>query len=378
MQKKKNDKALILVVPCDQLINDLQAFHEAIIKGLETASSGGIVTFGIKTSRPETGYGYLETAKSSDDIPKRVLKFVEKPHKELAEKMFKSKNFLWNSGIFLFRVETMINLFKDSLPNTFKLVCDAVDNGYRDLNFYKLEASTWNSCNSVSFDYAIMEKISNIFTVPFLKDWNDLGAWDTVWQNMEQDQNGVALSEQAHAIECKNSLIRSESIDQQIVGIGLDNIVAVAMPDAVLVANMNEVQKVGHAVEMLKSKNVYQSEESPKDMRPWGWFEVLESKEFFKVKKINVNPGAALSLQSHRYRNEHWVIVKGEAKVKIDNQEKTLLSGESIYIPAGTKHRVENEQKEPLIFIEVQTGTSFSEDDIVRYEDLYSRTQMKQ
>ena len=218
-----------------------------------------------------------------------------------------------------------------------------------------------------------MEKAKNLVAIPYPFGWSDLGNWDSVWRESKRDQHGVALSKNAHAIECRNSILRSESNSQEIVGLGLEDIVAITTPDAVLIANKNKSQDVKKVVEYLKSKNISQSEMFIKDYRPWGSFEILSEGPGFKVKKICVNPGAALSLQSHKHRSEHWVVVEGSAVVTIDKSEKIIRAGQSTYVPLGSKHRLKNQENEPLTIIEVQIGIYLGEDDITRYEDIYSR-----
>ena len=207
----------------------------------------------------------------------------------------------------------------------------------------------------------------------FLSKWSDLGDWDAVWNDINKDASGVALSRGAHSIECSDTLLRSESLGQQIVGLGLNNIIAIAMPDAVLVMQKDKAQDVKKVVELLKINNISQAETSPKDYRPWGWFESLVLGQSFQVKRIFVKPGAALSLQSHKYRSEHWVVVEGIAKVTVNEEVKFISEGQSVYIPLGAVHRMENTSKKPMVLIEVQTGSYLGEDDIVRYEDLYAR-----
>ena len=218
-----------------------------------------------------------------------------------------------------------------------------------------------------------MEKAKNLVAIPYSSGWSDLGNWDSVWQESKQDDDGVALSQNAHAIECKNTLLRSDSKNQEIVGLGLEDIVAISTQDAVLVANKNKSQDVKKVVEYLKSKNISQSEEFVKDFRPWGSFEILSEEIGFKVKKISVKPGAALSLQSHKHRSEHWVVVEGSAVVTIDESVKVIGPGQSTYVPLGSIHRLENKEKNILTIIEVQIGAYLGEDDIIRYEDVYSR-----
>ena len=227
---------------------------------------------------------------------------------------------------------------------------------------------------SISIDYAIMEKAKNLIAVPFKSKWTDLGDWNAVWKELDPDEKGMVTMGDPVDIGCKNSLLRSEKKSQKLVGIGLENIIAIAMPDAVLVANKDRVQDVKYAMEELKKNDVSQAFGFARDNRPWGWFEILLRGEGFQVKKIQVKPGGVLSLQSHRYRSENWVVVQGQAKATVEENVKYLSEGESIYVPVGAIHRLENEQEEPIVLIEVQTGSYLGEDDIIRYEDIYERS----
>lgn len=372
---RKDQHAVMLVAPSDHSIPNTTAFHKAISSGIPEVFKGNMVTFGVKPSRPETGYGYLELAHETLDqnASSNVVRFVEKPDLELAKKMQLAGNFVWNAGIFLFRAEDMIAAFRKYEPILFELVIESVKNSSVDLGFLRLAEEPWCKLPNISIDYAIMEKAHNLVVVPYNSKWSDLGGWDSVWLENNPDNSGNVLSENAHEIECSNCLLRSESSKQQIVGLGLDNIVAIAMPDAVLVANKDRSQDVKHVVTMLKSNNLMQSEVYPKDHRPWGWFECLVLGDRFQVKRIYVKPGAALSLQSHNHRSEHWIVVEGTAKVTIEGTTKLLNEGESIYVPRQAKHRMENPYTVPMILVEVQIGTYLGEDDIIRYEDVYDR-----
>ena len=220
-----------------------------------------------------------------------------------------------------------------------------------------------------------MEKADNLTVVPFAAGWSDLGGWDAVWRESKADANGVVASGNATAIDCRDSLLRSEDDSLAVVGIGLQDVIAVAMPDAVLVADASRAQDVKLAVAALKEKGAKQATEFPMDHRPWGWFESLVVGERFQVKRIHVHPGAALSLQSHHHRSEHWIVVEGTAKVTVDNEVKLVTENQSVYIPLGSVHRMENPGKLPMVLIEVQTGSYLGEDDIIRYEDVYARGQ---
>ncbi len=371
---KTDPEATILIAPSDHIIPDTLAFHTAIFQGLKEIANGRIVTFGITPTRPETGYGYLELSSTSSGGAVPLKRFVEKPDTEAAKAMLVSGTYLWNAGIFLFRAKDMIAAFKAHAPELMDPVSDAIGQGHIDLGFFRLAAEPWEKCENISIDYAIMEKIDTLSAVPYSAGWNDLGGWDSVWIEQEPDAKGVVTSENATAIECQDVLLRSENESQHLVGLGLKNIIAIAMPDAVLVVHKDCAQDIKLVVSALKAKNVVQAETFPKDHRPWGWFESLVIGKRFQVKRIHVLAGAALSLQSHRHRSEHWVVVEGVAKVTIDDSVTLLTEGQSVYIPLGTVHRMENPGTVPMVLIEVQTGIYLGEDDIIRYEDIYART----
>ena len=371
---EQDEDMILLVAPSDHIIINQQEFHQAIALGLKEVLKSKVVTFGITPTYPETGYGYLQINNQKGITSKKVERFIEKPEQSVANEMFKSGNFLWNSGIFMFRAKDMISMFKKMSPKTYINVKESVNNSDYDLKFVRLHRDHWSKLKNESIDYAIMEKANNLVAVPFHSKWSDLGGWDAVWKDMDKDSNGVALTPNSYSIDCKNTLLRTESNQQQLVGLGLENIIAVAMPDAVLVANKDKAQDVKKVVTILNELNISASEFFPKDYRPWGWFESLILTETFQVKRIHVNPKASLSLQSHKYRSEHWVVVKGIAKVTIDSEVKLLYEGESVFVPVGAIHRLENPSKKNImVLIEVQTGTYFGEDDIIRYEDKYKR-----
>ena len=371
----KDENAVLLVAPSDHVIPDTAAFHEAIKIGLSHVQNRKMVTFGIKPTHPETGYGYLEISTDLlDEYGSSDLKtFLEKPNLQNAKQMLESGHYLWNAGIFLFRAQDMIDAFRAYAPETLTLVSQALDDASTDLGFLRLAAEPWSEIEDISIDYAIMEKAQNLVAVPYASKWSDLGGWDAVWSESNSDAAGNVTSKTAHAIECSNSLLRSESCSQQVVAIGLDNIMAIATPDAFLIAPRERAQDVKKAVELLKSKNIAQAEIFPKDHRPWGWFESLAMGNCFQVKRICVKPGAALSLQSHKHRSEHWIVVEGTALVTIEDEIKLVTEGQSVYVPLGSKHRMENPEQIPMLLIEVQIGTYLGEDDIIRYEDVYAR-----
>jgi len=371
---KSDPEATILIAPSDHIIPDTLAFHAAICEGLKETANGRIVTFGITPTRPETGYGYLELSAASSGSAVPLKRFIEKPNTKSAKAMLEAGTYLWNAGIFLFRAKDMIAAFQTHFPELVDPVIDAIEQGEVDLGFFRLAAEPWTKCEDISIDFAIMEKMNTLSAVPYSAGWNDLGGWDAVWLEQGPNAEGVVASENATAIECHNVLLRSENESQHLVGLGLENIIAIAMPDAVLVANKDRAQDIKVVVSTLKAKGVAQAATFPKDHRPWGWFESLVTGGRFQVKRIHVLAGASLSLQSHRHRSEHWIVVEGTAKVTVDDSVTLLTEGQSVYIPLGAIHRMENPGKMPMVLIEVQTGIYLGEDDIIRYEDIYART----
>jgi mannose-1-phosphate guanylyltransferase/mannose-6-phosphate isomerase len=289
----------LLIAPSDHVIPDTAAFHAAVAKGMPEIEAGKIVTFGITPNRPATGYGYLELNAASNGAPVPLKRFVEKPDGDMARSMLEAGNYLWNAGIFLFRAKDMIAAFETHAPDLLAPVTRAVEDGKADLGFWRLDPAAWGECEDISIDYAVMERADNLVAVPFSAGWSDLGGWDAVWEEQGPDENGVVTSANATAIECRDVLLRSESSSQEIVGLGLENIIAIAMPDAVLVAHKDRAQDVKAVVTALKDKGATQAEVLPKDHRPWGWFETLTIRGRFQVKRILVKPKASLSLQSH-------------------------------------------------------------------------------
>lgn len=365
--------ALMLIAPSDHVIPDPDAFRNAVDKGAEAARNGQIITFGITPTHGETGYGYLELSKVPSDCTIALKRFVEKPSAARAEEMVASGMYLWNAGIFLFSVRTILDAFRALAPNLMPPIEQAVTQAKSDLGFLRLDPASWAEAEDISIDYAIMERSTGLSVVPFSAGWSDLGGWDAVWRESGQDDRGVVTSGAATAIDCDNTLLRSEDDRVELVGLGLKNIITVAMPDAVLVADASRAQDVKQAVAALKEKSAKQATMFPKDHRPWGWFESLVVGNRFQVKRIHVHPGAALSLQSHHHRSEHWIVVEGTAKVTVDEEVKLVSENQSVYIPLGAVHRMENPGKVPMVLIEVQTGSYLGEDDIVRYEDIYAR-----
>ena len=373
----KEPSALMLVAPSDHAIPDDEEFTRAVQAASERAKEGSIIAFGITPTRPETAYGYMELAPDADlnsASPQSLKQFVEKPDQHRAEAMLENGDFLWNAGIFLATSETMLAAYEKHAPEILAEVREAVENAKMDLGFTRLSNHAWERLPNESIDYAIMEKADNLAVMPFRGQWSDLGGWEAVWQASEPDATGTATSERTFAIDCKNTLLRSEVEGQTLVGIELEDVVAVAMPDAVLVTRKSASGRTKEAVKILKEAGASQAEQFPINHRPWGNFESLALGERFQVKRINMKPGAALSLQSHHHRAEHWIVVAGTARVTIGEDVKLLSENESTYIPLGAVHRLENPGIVDLVLIEVQTGSYLGEDDIIRYEDVYARS----
>ncbi|KFE33427.1 mannose-1-phosphate guanylyltransferase/mannose-6-phosphate isomerase [Thioclava atlantica] len=371
--------ALMLVAPSDHVIPDPARFRAAVEAAAPAAEAGQLVTFGIRPDRPETGYGWLELSEAPDAefsaLPQPLKSFVEKPDLAKAEALLDGGMHLWNAGIFLFSTSAILDAFAKHAPETLAQAKAAVEAAERDLAFTRLAPEPWAQLEDISIDYAVMERADNLTVVPYGGAWSDLGDWQAVWREQNPDANGIVATGPATAIDCRDTLLQSTDEAQELVGIGLEDIIAVAMPDAVLVAHKDRAQDVKKAVAELKAKGAAQAETLPRDFRPWGWYESLVIGKRFQVKRIHVHPGAALSLQSHHHRAEHWIVVEGTAKVTIDDEVKLVSENQSVYIPLGAVHRMENPGKVPLTLIEVQTGSYLGEDDIIRYDDVYARGQ---
>lgn len=375
----KNGNSFMLISPSDHVISDAEEFKEVVLSALATALKGQIVTFGIHPDRADTGYGWLELttriSKGYRPAPQPLGSFVEKPNAATAEALLAGGMHLWNSGVFLFSTSTILEAFAEYAPETLDSVRSAYAAAETDLGFTRLATEPWSKLEDISIDYAVMEHAPNLAVMPYSGSWSDLGDWQAMLREGEADSNGVVTNGASMALDCKNSLLHATSETQELVAMGLEDIIAVAMPDAVLVAHKNHVQDVRNVVAKLKVKGAPQAETLLRDYRPWGWYERIALGTRFQVKRIVVNPGAALSLQSHNHRSEHWIVVEGTAKVTIDDNVQTVSENQSVYIPIGAVHRMENPGKLTLTLIEVQTGSYFGEDDIIRYDDVYARGQ---
>nr|WP_237402576.1 mannose-1-phosphate guanylyltransferase/mannose-6-phosphate isomerase [Rhodovulum sulfidophilum] len=375
MLERDDPEALMLVAPSDHVIADLPAFLAAVEAGCPPARDGALVTFGVAPDRPETGYGYLElTAPPAGNTPVPLASFREKPDLATAREMLEAGTYLWNAGIFLFRAADAIAAFETHAPELLAPCRAAIAEGQTDLGFFRLAEAPYAGARAISFDYAVMEKASRVMAVPLEGGWSDLGSWDALWAAAGPDADGVVADGAVTAIDCRDSYLRSEDESMQLVGLGLEGVVAVAMRDAVLVADKSRAQEVKSVVETLRADGVAQADQYPRFHRPWGWYETLCLGTRFQVKRIMVRPGGVLSLQSHHHRSEHWIVVSGTAEVTIGEEARLVTENQSVYIPLGTVHRMANPGKLPMYLIEVQTGAYLGEDDIVRYQDIYDRS----
>ena len=366
-------EGLLLLTPTDHAVADPAAFRAAVALGRVAAKAGQIVIFGIQATRAETGYGWLEAGEPTFPGVQQLARFIEKPDAVRAAQLFTDSQYLWNTGVVLVQATVLIEAFAAHAPAILAATRPAMLAAKVDLGFTRIDPAAWTKVPEDSLDFAVLESARNMSLVRFDGAWSDLGGWQSVWQESPQDADGNASFGQVTVLDCENSLLRAESDDIELVGIGLKNIVAVAMRDAVIVADMSDSQNVKQAVTLLKARKAKQAVQFPKDHRPWGWYETLVLAERFQVKRIHVHPGAALSLQSHVHRSEHWIVVAGTAKVTVGDRVQLLSENQSVHIPLGAVHRMENPGRVPMVLIEVQTGPYLGEDDIIRYEDIYAR-----
>ena len=374
LELKENEDPIILVLSSDHIINKTENFIKAIKAGVGYAKKDRLVTFGVIPRSPHTGYGYIKS-QNPFDLEKisgeKIVEFTEKPNAELAEKFILDKRFSWNSGIFMFKATTILNEFKKYAPLVLELCKESLSKSNFDLDFQRLNKETFKKCPNISIDYSIMEKSNKGTVIPLDAGWSDIGSWESLWENSEKDNNGNVVQGRVVNLFSNNSFLSSNS--RLLVGIGLQNIIAVETNDAILITNKSESQKVKDIVKKLKEIEFSEGEQHLKIFRPWGFYTSIAQESTWQVKMIQVKPNGKLSLQMHHHRSEHWVIVKGRAKVELENKIEYLNENQSIYIPLGSKHRLTNPGKIPLVLIEVQSGSYVGEDDIVRYEDKYGR-----
>ena len=361
---------LLLVLPSDHVVRDVAGFQRAVREASSAAEAGALVTFGVVPDAPETGFGYIQ-AEAGDGL-RQVLRFVEKPDAATARSYLDAGGYYWNSGMFLFRASRYLEELARFRPDIVDAVRAAHVAARHDGDFVRLDKDAFSACPSDSIDYAVMEKTADARVLPVDIGWNDVGSWSALWDVAERDADGNAHHGDVIAVDSRNSYAYAQRL---VALVGVDDIVVVETDDAVLVARKDKVQEVKQVVARLKQEQRSQAVLHREVHRPWGSYDSVDNGGRHQVKRIKVKPGAALSLQMHHHRAEHWIVVSGTAKVTRGDETLLLSENESTYIPLGVKHRLENPGKVPLELIEVQSGSYLGEDDIVRFEDVYGRSQ---
>lgn len=367
----QNDDDLLLVLPADHLIKNIQEFQKVIKNGCQAALEGALVTFGVVPTHAETGYGYIKAVQDNDSAVIPVSEFVEKPDLQKAHEYIRSGDYYWNSGMFLFKSSQYLKELERCSPDIYNACRKAYGTISKDLDFLRLDEQAFASCPSDSIDYAVMEKTDQAVVLPLDADWNDIGAWSALWEVCDKDQNGNVTSGDVLTEDVTGCYIQTQK--RLVAAIGVQDLVIVETADAVLVAHKDKVQNVKAIVQQLKETGRGEALLHKRVNRPWGAYEGIDVGDRFQVKRITVNPGASLSLQKHHHRAEHWIVVKGTAKVTCGENILLLSENQSTYIPLGEIHRLENPGQIPLELIEVQSGSYLGEDDIVRLEDQYGR-----
>ncbi|MCP9847716.1 mannose-1-phosphate guanylyltransferase/mannose-6-phosphate isomerase [Synechococcus sp. Lug-A] len=372
----RGEDPLLLVLAADHVIRDGAAFRAAITAGRPAAAAGRLVTFGIVPTAPETGYGYIEAAlpfaAAGPLEPVPIARFVEKPDRATAEQFFASGRFTWNSGMFLFKASAILAELERLTPELVSACRAALEQDSADLDFLRLEQESFASCPSLAIDVAVMERTALGSVLPLEAGWSDVGSWSALWDTGERDASGNVLRGRVISEGSRNCYLRSEH--RLVVGLGVDDLVVVETDDAVLVAHRDRAQDVKMIVNQLEAAGASEGKAHRRIYRPWGHYDGVVEGERWQVKKILVKPGASLSLQMHHHRAEHWVVVKGTAVVEKDGLQEMVGENQSTYIPLGSKHRLSNPGKIAVEMIEVQSGPYLGEDDIVRFDDVYGRT----
>lgn len=372
---EKNLDATLLVMPADHDIGDVELFLKAITLATESAGEGQLVTFGIEPSSAHTGYGYIQKGQPLER-GFTVKQFVEKPDEVTANRYIESGQFVWNSGIFMFKAQVYLDMLKRFNHDIFDACFNAMQKQQDDLDFTRVDASAFLACPSDSIDYAIMEPLTAqqndaVVMIPMAAKWSDVGSFDALWQLLDKDDAQNATGGDVIAIDTQGSLLLSEN--KLLATVGVKDVVVVQTKDAVLIADKNNTQAIKQVVAQLEQKSRVEIHQHREVFRPWGKFDAIDEGERFLVKRITVNPGARLSMQMHHHRAEHWVVVSGTAKVTIDNKVQYVTENQSVYIPITAVHSLENPGKTALELIEVQSGSFLDESDIVRFEDDYGR-----
>lgn len=363
---------IMAVLPADHVIKDEARFLAHLRTAIETAESGKLVTFGIQPTRPDTGFGYIKAHAGKSPDVYEVESFTEKPDQATAEYFLKEGNYFWNSGMFVWRASVILAEIERHLPAVYRVVQAIVAESRAAGTFQQAVEKHFAAMPNISIDYGVLERSDNVSLIPCDIGWNDIGSWQAVFEIAAKDENGNVLQGNVIALDCKNNLIRAEK--RLVAAIGVEDLCVIETADAVLIAKSDQTQRVREVVEALHQKGATEHIHHAKVNRPWGNYTVLEEDpEGFKLKRIEVAPGARLSLQSHAHRSEHWVVVSGTATVTSGDEVIEVQKNQSTYIPIGAKHRLENRGSEPLHIVEIQVGDYLGEDDIQRYEDNYGR-----
>ena len=369
--QKISEDSMLLVLSADHVIKDVNEFHKAIDIAFKQAQKGKLVTFGIVPTEANTGYGYIKSAINETGGAYQVEEFVEKPDAKTAKSYLEKGNYLWNSGMFMFQANTLVDELSKHSPNIVISVIDAVRKSKQDLDFIRLDEKSFKSSPSDSIDCALMEKSNNVVVVPLDAQWSDVGSWSALYDIGEQDNNGNVIKGDVIAKDTRNTYINADH--HMIATLGIENLIVVDTPDATFIATQDKAHEVKAIVGSLQLDIRDEGDAHRKVYRPWGWYDSIEYGNSFQVKRLHVNPGEKLSLQMHHKRAEHWVVVSGVATVINGDQELTLTQGQSTYIPIKAVHCLENQTDDPLEIVEVQSGKYLGEDDIVRFENSYNR-----
>jgi mannose-1-phosphate guanylyltransferase / mannose-6-phosphate isomerase len=370
---EQDPQGIVLLLPSDHVVRDVEAFSMAVLLAAEAAAAGYIVTFGIQPTTPETGYGYIQRSREPLELKGvyKVARFVEKPDAATAEKYLESGDYYWNSGMFVFRADVLLEELAAYAPDILPKVKVALAQSKRDLDFIRLDTESFAAAPNISLDYAVMEHTKRAAVAPGAFGWSDVGSWSSLWEIQAHDEAGNVFVGDVLAHDTENSFVRSDKRLTAVVGV--QDLVVVNTKDAVLVAAKDRAQDVKTIIEQLKADGRSEAVNHTVCFRPWGSYETIDIGERFQVKHITVKPGGRLSLQMHHHRAEHWVVVQGTARVTCGDKVTILHENQSTFIPLGEKHRLENPGKVPLCLIEVQSGPYLGEDDIVRFEDVYGR-----
>ncbi len=371
---QKNQNSTLIILSSDHEIKKINPFLKAIKQGIKEANQDKLITFGVPPTYPNTGYGYIQSSlkikkKSYESLP--IKKFIEKPNLKKAEQLIRDKSFFWNSGIFLFKAAAILNELNKFEPHLLSLCREAHKESTLDLDFLRLNKASYQKCPNISIDIAVLERTKKGNVISLDVDWDDVGSWGSLSNLENKDKNGNNIIGDVITNNVKDCYLNSSN--KLLVGIGIKDLIVVQTNDATLITNKDESQRVKDIVAELNSKGRPEGKTHTKVYRPWGYFNTIEEGKNWKVKQILVNSKSSLSLQKHKYRSEHWIIIKGIATVELDGFKKILSENQSTFIPPGTKHRLSNEEKEPLILIEVQCGKYLGEDDILRFKDDYGR-----